>query len=396
MNFSFKNKAVGKIIIPLFLTVFFSLPVKGEEVSLNNLEIGLSELIYTLSQSVVSIEITESVYPDNRLDATEEAVYQKIATGLIYDSTGYIITAASPILGHTNVYIKYENLSLPASVKAVDYQTGLALLKVDRPIGVPVKYNAGNGCAGEMVIGLGSSIGLRVSPSLGLCAGFRGDGYIQFSAILPSGSSGGGLFNLKGELVGVIMNDILVSSQDNVGVAIPINKVDEAVDYMLASGSRMAGYLGLSTAEIEISPPLTLESNTSMASYGGNHTFLIKNGLMITKIVPNSPAHKAGLKTGDILYMANSKQIYSALELADYIKESAPGTKVEFDLIRQNQPYKITTSLGMYVPLSNNYSFSFYYNKSDGKSTVNDSLAQELKNLKEKLQKIESMLLKQP
>lgn len=359
---NFCNRTVSGVLLGLLLTVFFSLPLSAaEQSSLTNLESGLNELIYDLSRSVVTVEVIAPIYPDNLIGLTDEAVYSLVSTGLIYDSAGHIITGAGSVSGRTTIVVKFENIIKQARLMAIDHQSGLALLKVDRTFGTPITMVDEPGCAGQMVLAVGNAYGLRVSPSIGFCTGSRSDGNIQFSGSFPSGTLGGGLFTLKGELMGLISGSLGQNGNSGTGLAIPAWNIDEIVTYLIKNGSRLAGYLGLSSTEIEINPPI--EITLPMQEYSrtvNNRQRLVSTGVLVTRVVPNSPAYHAGLQRGDILYRIDNIPITSAIELMRYVKERKPGTVIEFDLLRHNQPYKTNLPLGSheYIGYENDISMS--------------------------------------
>ena len=196
-----------------------------------------------------------------------------------------------------------------------------------------------------MVLALGNAYGLRSTPSLGFCAGLRPDGMMQFTASITSGTLGGALFNLSGQLLGIITGRLGQGNQAEIGVALPASDIQRIVQYLITNGDRPAGFLGLTTTEIEISPPIQVRYPNRLAKSGAA-VDLIGRGLIITNVVAQSPAARAGLAVGDLLYSVDRSEISSAMDLARMVRESTPGTILQFEVLRQNDPFVVPVTVG--------------------------------------------------
>ena len=376
---------VVEVLLIAFTAVFFSPLTYAEENSLTYLESGLNDLVYDVSRSVVTIEASKPIYPNNYSGNLSEAIYTVLSTGLVYDSTGLIIGLAKSVIDRTNIKIKFEGEIVSAILIGVDYQTGIALLKAQRKIGQPFQPVHNSVCAGQMVLAIGNSFGIRAAPSIGFCAGHLTDGTMQFSASVSRSSEGGGLFTLNGQLMGVITE---INGRDaEIGIAFPAYKIDEIVSYLLDHGDRNAGYIGVSTTEIEISPPIEVLLQTRINSIQQPNRILVHKGLLISKIIPNSPAAKAGLKENDLIFRANGNMITQPLELANYIKKTDPGTILNFDILRQNSAFAVRLPIGKYQILPAGVTSPISPN-----DVVTDSIIKEIENLKKTIFELETRL----
>ena len=380
-------RAAGKYALIAFWAALFCSPVSAQDSSLANLESGFNDLVYRLSQSVVTVESFYPLMSSVPSGKSDDAVYNVVATGIIYDSAGHVLTVASSVSSRSKIQIRFEDQTVPAELKAVDYQSGLALLKMIHPVGIPATFSWQQGCAGQMLIALGNAYGLRAAPSMGFCAGMRPDGVVQFSAPITSGSLGGGLFDLSGRLVGIISGGIGQGNRTEIGLAIPSSRASEIARYLMYEGTRPAGYLGLSTAEIEVFPPIEINRSSQLIS-DGRSAIRIERGVVITNVVPFSPAAKAGLRKGDLLFSVNRRTLPSALQLASQVRQSKPGTVIEFGLIRQDSPYFIPVKIGQAEVQTFSSSFSFVVDdmKSSG---ATDSLLREIEILKQTIIRLE-------
>lgn len=384
------TKTAGLLIMTAFLAVFFSAKSYSSSEQLSALEAGINDLIYDVSQSIVTIEASEQIYPNNYSQQDNEAIYSIVSSGIVYDSLGRIITLAQSVTGRSLIAIRYENEVIPAKIIAIDYQTGLALLQAFKPIGTPVRINHNTGYAGQMIMAMGNSFGLRAAPSLGFCAGYRPDGLMQFSADFSSGAFGGGLFSLSGELIGMIAGRISSENENRIGLSLTALAIDNSVDYLLAKGDRYAGYLGLTTTEIEISPPLQINYSNNLVS-SAVKSLIVEYGMLVSEIIPNSPAEMAGFKKNDLLFEINGRRVNSALALAKMVKTSQPGDIFEIGYLRHNQVYYSRIKAGK-NPTTGYLTQAGTEVSGSPEDMVADSILKEISGLKKSILQLENRL----
>ncbi len=388
INF-FSKMTVVKMLLMLFPAVFFSTAVVAQDSALINLEFGLNELVYDVARTVVTVEASEPIYPHNFSQNTTEAVYSLISTGLIYDTSGFVIAPAESVSKYGAIFIRFDDRTVPAKTVAIDYQNGVALLKMDKPYGWPIKLKSQVGCAGQMILAVGNVEGVRASPALGICAGYRPDGMMQFSATFSPSSQGGGLFSMEGKLLGIITAQI--GTNGEIGLAIPAYKIPEIVDYLKKNGTRYAGYLGLQTREISISPPLIIHKTptSSQISMAVNKNGLeISHGLIVERVAAHSPAYDAGLRKGDLIFQANGLSIDNPLKLASFIRKTDPGKKVNFDFLRHNAIYNVDVTIGKQTPLIT----SSQAPHGDKSELLIDSILKEMQVMRENLNALDKRL----
>lgn len=383
-------KTAGMLVITAILAVFFSAKSYAASEQLSSLEAGINDLIFDVSQSIVTIEATEQIYPNNYSQQDNEALYSIVSSGVVYDTLGRIITLAQSVVGRSLIAVRYENEVVSAKVMAVDYQTGLALLQAFKPIGMPVKLSRSTGCAGQMILAMGNSLGLRAAPSLGFCAGYRPDGLLQFSADFCSSAYGGGVFSLSGELIGMIAGRINTESQSKIGLSLTAPEIENSVKYLIKKGDRFAGYLGLTTTEIEISPPLQINYSNSLVSAMAK-SLIVERGVLVSEIISNSPADLAGFKKNDLLFEINGRRINSALALATLVKRSQPGDIFEVGFLRHNQVYYQKVRVGQ-NPTTGYLITAGAETPASPEDLVTDSIIKEISNLKKSIEQLETRL----
>jgi hypothetical protein len=128
----FPDKTALKLSILALLAVFFSTPSFAEDRNLNQLEQSFNDLVTHLSRSVVTVEASHPVVSDRAGQTPNDAIFSMVSTGIIYDSIGHILTMASSIVGRSTIVVRFEDQSYAANIQAIDYQSGLALLRCNQ------------------------------------------------------------------------------------------------------------------------------------------------------------------------------------------------------------------------------------------------------------------------
>jgi S1-C subfamily serine protease len=314
--------------------------------SLVPLESGLQNLISRLSKSIVTIEATKSESQALPTSKSDSKIMNLVASGIVYDSDGYVLAAASSVINREHIYVIGGGQRVPAKLVGVDYQTGLALVKAEQPIGLPVEAMDDYRCIGQLIIALGNSFGLHASPSLGFCAGSRSDGSLQFSAAISSGSIGGGIFDLSGKLIGAITGGIGEGSRADAGLAVPSTELNSIVNYLKSFGDRQAGYMGITISDIEVAPPIELRSSSFLASSNPEPIRIIDRSIIVTEVLPQSPAAVAMIAAGDLIIGIEDDNVYSAVDFLNKIRKARPGSIIQLNLIRQNRLLSTIVEVG--------------------------------------------------
>ncbi len=381
--------AARTVSTPLLLAVLFCLSAKAADSTLAAMENSLSELIFRVSRSVVTVEASRPVGSNALSGDSGESLQQLISSGLVVDSSGHVLTAASSVVGFDHITVSIDNDIIPARVVGIDYQTGLALLRSDRPAGEPAVLSRQHGCAGKMIVALGNSMGVRACPSIGFCAGFRPDGMLQFTTTITPGSLGGGIFDLSGYLVGVIVDGLGDGRVAEAALAVPAHKLPTIMRYLSTRGDREAGYIGISTVDIEITPGLEISLPTRLASTTADHQQLLHRAALITDVVPSSAAERAGLRRGDLLFSINGSIIHSAWELMYMVQRQKPGAVMELGLIRNSQQRSARIHIGRRT-ISPGVVFRNPVDTTLGPASSSDqSILQRIENLRRELEDLE-------
>jgi putative serine protease PepD len=260
-----------------------------------------------------------------------------LGSGVVYDRKGLILTAAHVVEGHREVTVRLaDGRKLDGRVIGIHRATDVAVVSASRR-GLPVAALAVGRPArvGQLVVAIGSPFGLQGTVTSGVVsaldrsipiAGRRRTGMIQTDASINPGNSGGALADRNGRVIGI--NDAIrtrAGDSSGVGFAIPID-VAAAVAEALSDGrTPRIGWLGV----------------------GGTEPLSGRRGALVTRVRARSPAHRAGLRRGDLITAVNGRRLADMSELAGRIRLTAPGTIVRLEVIRNGRVFEIKARVGV-------------------------------------------------
>ncbi len=274
-------------------------------------------------------------------------------SGFIISPDGYILTNHHVIEDSNSITVTmYNGEDYEAKLIGYDESNDIAVLKIDAKDLVPVVLgDSDNLNVGDPVVAIGNPLGeLTFSLTSGTVSakdrevtfsnGVTMD-LIQTDCAINSGNSGGALFNLYGEVIGVTNAKYSGSgseaSIDNIGFAIPLNSVRSIVESIIEKGYVTKPYLGVSVTDVD----------ESYTIYG------LPIGAAIQTITEDSPAEKAGLKIGDIVTKAGKKDITCGNDLVQTVAASEPGEKIVLTVYRSGTTLEITVQIGEQIQNSN-------------------------------------------
>jgi serine protease Do len=279
---------------------------------------------------------------------TREA--QSLGSGFIVSADGYIVTN-NHVINPPDTQAKLEEVSVttadgteyPAEVVASDQGSDLAVLKIRRAQPFPfVRFgDARQARVGDWVIAIGNPFGIGTSVTSGIVSAVyrnAGDGgsqrYIQTDASINRGNSGGPLFDMHGDVIG-INNAIYSPSGGSVGIgfAIPADVASPIVDHLIKGEEIVRGYVG-----VRIQP-----MNEDLAAALGIPT---NRGEFIQSVQPGEPAERAGLKPGDVVLSVGGKDVTRDQSLSYLVANLAPGQRTTLDVLRDGKRMSIPITVG--------------------------------------------------
>lgn len=269
-------------------------------------------------------------------------------SGFVFSKDGYILTNYHVVDDSTSITVSmYDGTTYDAKLVGYDESNDVAVLKVEATDLVPVVLgNSDNLNVGDSVVAIGNPLGeLTFSLTAGSISAKDRDitmsngssmQLLQTDCAINSGNSGGALFNLYGEVVGITNAKYSSSSSsstasiDNIGFAIPINKARSIAESIIEKGYVSKPYVGVSVA--------TVSEETQM--YG------LPQGASVQQIVENSPAAEAGLQINDIITHVNGNEIASSNDMVAAVRNAAIGDELKLTVYRMGKTVEVTVTVG--------------------------------------------------
>jgi len=265
-----------------------------------------------------------------------------LGSGFVLSSDGYILTNHHVIKDADEIIVRFSDRNeLEAKVLGSDERSDVALLKVEATGLKTVKLgDSTNLKVGEWVLAIGSPFGFDHSATAGIVSAIGrslpSDSYVPFiqtDVAINPGNSGGPLFNLGGEVIG--MNSQIYSRTGGfmgVSFAIPIDVVMNVVDQIKSQGYVSRGWLGVVIQDV---------TRELAESFGLKKP----HGALISKVLPDSPASKAGFEAGDVILKFNGKKVGMSSDLPPIVGRSAIGKSVPVMLMRNNKHLTLDTTV---------------------------------------------------
>ena len=269
-------------------------------------------------------------------------------SGFIYSSDGYILTNFHVIESASSIKATlYDGTSYDAKLVGYDESNDIAVLKIDAENLTPVTIgDSDNLNVGDSVIAIGNPLGeLTFSLTSGAVSALDREvtmsnnvtmNLIQTDCAINSGNSGGALFNLYGEVIGITNAKYSSSgssseaSIDNIGFAIPIDQVRSIFESIITNGYIVKPYIGVTVSDV----------SSESQSYG------LPQGAAVRSVTENGPAAEAGLQENDIITAVNGETITGSNDLVKRVKASAAGDTLELTVYRQGQTTTLTLTVG--------------------------------------------------
>lgn len=325
---------LADVISPLLPSVVNIQTVKHTESSANSFwqRIFFSDKIKNFAQTY------KLPFFDNHKDDEEKNI-NSIGSGFIIDEQGFIVTNYHVVESADEIFVKLaSDMEYPAHLIGSDPKTDLALLKIDTDGLLPhVLFGDSDELrVGDTVIAIGNPLGLGGSVTTGIIS-FKGrelenskdnlvDNFLQTDATINIGNSGGPLFNIHGEVIGLNSAIPKIGNGVNVGIgfAVPSNTVKAIVLELRDKGQVNRGRIGITVQMI---------TNELADALSVKHT----EGIVIVAVQENGPGDKAGLKRGDVITKFNQQKVTSPRKLELLVAECDVDQEVEVEINREDK-----------------------------------------------------------
>ena len=314
----------------------------------------------SVSSGMTTAQVAKTVSPSVVVITTEQVVYSQwswygqsqvesgAGSGVIISSDGYILTCDHVVAGASNITVTIGDDDYTATVVGEDSTSDVAVLKIDANGLTPaVVGDSDTLTVGDNVLAVGNPLGelggtvtsgivsaLNRSVSIQSSGSVNTMSLIQMDASVSPGNSGGGLFNMNGELVGVVNAKSSDSDAEGLGFAIPINDAMKVAQDLLENGYVTGRpYMGITY--------LAVNDAQTAAQLGVN-----AYGIYVVDVVSGGPADKAGLKAGDRIVSIDNTEVAQKTDLGTIIQQHSAGDTLSITVARGGQMQTVSLTLG--------------------------------------------------
>ena len=312
------------------------------------------------SGGMTTSQVSEMVSPSVVVITTEQVVYSQwswygqnqvesgAGSGVIISSDGYILTCAHVVSGASQITVTIGDTDYTATVVGEDDTSDVAVLKIDATGLTPATVGDSDSLSvGDSVLAVGNPLGelggtvtsgivsaLNRSVTIQGTSSTNTMSLIQMDASVSPGNSGGGLFNMNGELIGLVNAKSSSSDAEGLGFAIPINDAIKVAQDLLengyVSGRPYMGITYLAVTDAQTAAQLNVNAY----------------GVYVVSVVQGGPADKAGLKTGDRIMSIDGTEIAQKDDLGTLIQQHAAGDTLSITVAREGQMQTVSLTLG--------------------------------------------------
>ncbi|MBW4449303.1 MAG: trypsin-like peptidase domain-containing protein [Spirirestis rafaelensis WJT71-NPBG6] len=272
-----------------------------------------------------------------------------LGSGFIIDKSGLVLTNAHVVDKADKVTVRLKDgRSFEGKVQGVDEVTDLAVVKINAGGNLPTAPlgSSSNVQVGDWAIAVGNPLGFDNTVTLGIVSTLRRSSaqvgipdkrleFIQTDAAINPGNSGGPLLNDRGEVIGI--NTAIRADAMGIGFAIPIDKA-KAIASQLESGGKVAHpYLGVQmlTLTVDAAKQNNNDPNSPLQVAEAN-------GVLVMRVLPNSPAAAAGMRLGDVIVQIDGQPVATAEQLQDIVENSSLGQTLQIKVLRGNQTQQLS------------------------------------------------------
>ena len=310
--------------------------------------------------SLTTEQVADLVSPSVVVITTEQVVYSQwswygqnqvesgAGSGVIISSDGYILTCAHVVDGASTITVTIGDKDYTATLVGEDTTSDIAVIKIDADGLTPATVgNSDSLKVGQSVMAVGNPLGelggtvtggmisaLNRSVTIQGSSSVNTMSLIQMDASVSPGNSGGGLFNMNGELVGIVNAKSSSSDAEGLGFAIPINDAIKVAQELLENGYVTGRpYLGITYLAV---------TDAQTASQLGVNAY----GVYVVEVVKGGPAEKAGLQAGDRIVSVDGTEIASKDDLGTLMQKHAAGDTLSITIARDGQMQTVNVTLG--------------------------------------------------
>ena len=327
----------------------------------SNIPNSFADLAEKLMPSVVNISTTQTVVSNSNpfpfqfppgspfedmfkeFGTPQERQSSALGSGFIIDQKGIVVTNNHVIQDAEDIIVRVNgDKEFKATVIGADPLSDIAVLQLDTTEKFkPVKFgNSDKARIGDWVLAIGNPFGLGGTVTSGIISArnrslglSRYEDYIQTDASINSGNSGGPLFDMNGDVIGINTAILGRSGSIGIGFSIPSNSAKLVIDQLIEFGETKRGWLGVRIQDVT-------KEIADVEKLGE------PRGALVASVAQNSPSEKAGVKAGDIILEFNGEKIQEMKQLPIIVARTEVGKKVEVKIWRNKKEIKVNITLG--------------------------------------------------
>ena len=345
-------------------------PANAAVASVHQADTGYADLVAAVKPAVVNVRVeksetasegqTQSPFNDPEMRKFFERFFGQVppghpqapqtekvvgeGSGFFINPNGTLVTNAHVAGGATKIEVTLvDGAKYPAKLVGIDEKTDLAVLKVDA--GKPLPYvpfgNSDKARVGDRVVAVGNPFGLGGTVTSGIISASNReigsgpyDDFLQTDAAINRGNSGGPLFNVEGQVIGV--NSAIFSPNGGsvgIGFAIASNLAKDVTQQLIDKGKVERGWLGVAIQPVD---------QDIASSLGLKNT----DGALVSQVEPNSPAQKAGIQRGDVVTAINGQAVHEPRALSRDVADVAPQKTAKLEIVRGGKEQTIDVTVG--------------------------------------------------
>ncbi|HEY9850871.1 MAG TPA: HhoA/HhoB/HtrA family serine endopeptidase [Leptolyngbyaceae cyanobacterium] len=346
---------------PVSQTVQASLPISADSNFVSNVVEQVGPAVVRINASRTVTNSVPEVFNDpffgqffgggiSRMP--RERVERGTGSGFIINSNGDILTNAHVVDGADRVTVTLrDGRTFQGKVMGRDPVTDVAVVKIQANNLPTVKIgNSDNLKPGEWAIAIGNPLGLDNTVTTGIISATgrtssqvgvpdKRVSFIQTDAAINPGNSGGPLLNAAGEVIG--MNTAIIQGAQGIGFAIPINTAQNIADRLVANGKVEHPFLGIQMVDLtpEVKQNINSDPNSGLSVNEDQ-------GVLIVRVMPNSPAAKAGLRAGDVIQKVNDRSAKDGRTVQQMVEQSGVGGNLKVEVSRNGQNLSLAVRPG--------------------------------------------------
>ncbi len=269
-----------------------------------------------------------------------------LGSGVIVSEKGYIITNAHVVEAADEIEVALaDNRRAKAKVIGTDPDTDLAVIKIDLPKLPAITFGQSDQAqVGDLVLAIGNPFGVGQTVTFGIVSALSRshlgintfENFIQTDAAINPGNSGGALVDINGNMIGIntaIYSRTPGGASLGIGFAIPAATAKQVLDQLVQTGTVTRGWIGVAVQDLNSELAASLKLTEA-------------RGTLITEVFNGTPAHQAGMKSGDVLVAVDGKPVTDSASMLTLISVIAPGSSAALSVIRAQKNVELKVTIG--------------------------------------------------